>query len=61
MRSYSTSGRVLVRLSHRPIVEFLAALGAPTHDPPAVLGRIGLAEHECGRLPGQDRVTALGA
>lgn len=54
-------GRVLVRLNYRPIVEFLAAHGAPTHDPAAVLGRIGLVEHECRRLAGQDRVTALGA
>ena len=54
-------GWVLVRLNHRPIVEFLAAHGAPTHDPAAVLGRIGLAEHECGRLPGQELLEQLAA
>lgn len=54
-------GRVLVRLNYRPIVEFLAAHGAPTHDPAAVLARIGLAEHECGRLPGQELLEQLAA
>ncbi|MGB9330349.1 MAG: HAD family phosphatase [Steroidobacteraceae bacterium] len=54
-------GRVLVRLNYRPIVEFLAAHGAPTHDPAAVLARIGLAEHECGRLPGQALLEQLAA
>jgi HAD superfamily hydrolase (TIGR01509 family) len=54
-------GRVLLRLNYRPIVEFLAAHGAPTHDPAAVLGRIGLTEHECGRLPGQELLEQLAA
>jgi len=54
-------GRVLLRLNYRPIVEFLAANGAPTRDPAAVLGRIGLAEHECGRLPGQELLEQLSA
>jgi 2-haloacid dehalogenase len=54
-------GGVLVRLNHRPILEFLAAHGAPTHDPAAVLERLALTEHECGRLHGQELLERLAA
>ena len=54
-------GWVFVRLNYRPIVEFLAAHGAATHDPAAVLGRIGLSEHESGRLHGQELLEQLAA
>lgn len=47
-------GWVFLRLNYRPILEFLAAHGAPTHDPAAVLERIALSEHESGRLHGQE-------
>jgi FMN phosphatase YigB (HAD superfamily) len=54
-------GWVLVRLNYRPILEFLAAHGAPTHDPHAVLARLALSEHECGRLYGQELLERLAA
>jgi HAD superfamily hydrolase (TIGR01509 family) len=54
-------GWVFVRVNHRPILEFLAAHGAPTHDPAAVLERIALTEHESGRLHGQELLERLAA
>jgi HAD superfamily hydrolase (TIGR01509 family) len=54
-------GWVFVRLNYRPILEFLAAHGAPTHDPTGVLERIGLSDHESGRLHGQGLLEQLAA
>jgi HAD superfamily hydrolase (TIGR01509 family) len=54
-------GWVFLRLNYRPILEFLAAHGAPTHDPAAVLERIALSEHESGRLHGQELLERLAA
>lgn len=54
-------GWVFVRLNHRPILEFLQEQGAATQDLAAVLERIALAEHECGRLHGHELLERLAA
>jgi len=52
-------GWVLVRLNYRPLLGFLRAHGAEFADRDAVMARIPLAEHECGRLAGRGLLEAL--
>lgn len=54
-------GWVLVRLNYRPLLGFLRANGAEFADRDAVMARIPLAEHECGRLAGRGLLEALAA
>lgn len=52
-------GWVLVRLDYRRLLGFLQAHGADVGDRAAVMARIALEEHECGRLPGQGLLEQL--
>jgi HAD superfamily hydrolase (TIGR01509 family) len=52
-------GWVLVRLNYRPLLGLLKARGAQLADRNAVMARIPLVEHECGRLPGRGLLEAL--
>lgn len=55
-------GWVLTRLNYRPILELLQARGARVADRAALMERIALTEHECGRMPGRgllERIQAL--
>ena len=52
-------GWVLVRLNYRPILGHLEAHGAQVAERDAVMERIGLPEHECGRLPGRELLERL--
>jgi FMN phosphatase YigB (HAD superfamily) len=52
-------GWVLVRLNYRPLLEFLAAHGAPVGDRDAVMQRIRLHDHETGRLSGRGLLERL--
>jgi len=54
-------GWVLVRLDYRPLLRLLAAHGAQLAGRDAVMARIPLAEHECGRLPGRELLRSLAA
>jgi 2-haloacid dehalogenase len=54
-------GWVLVRLNYRPLLGFLRAHGAHFADRDAVMARLPLEEHECGRLPGSGLLEALAA
>ncbi len=54
-------GWVFVRLNYRPILGHLKAHGAEVGDRDAVMERIGLADHECGRLPGRGLLERLAA
>src|SRR2546429_9333348 len=53
-------GWVLVRLNYRPILGHLEAHGAQVAECDAVLERIGLPEHELGRIPGRRLLERLG-
>jgi HAD superfamily hydrolase (TIGR01509 family) len=56
-------GWVLVRLNYRPLLDLLRAHGAQVGERDALMKRIGLEEHETGRLPGRgllERIQALG-
>jgi len=52
-------GWVLVRLNYRPLLDFLAAHGAPVGDRDAIMRRIRLEDHETGRLPGRGLLERL--
>jgi FMN phosphatase YigB (HAD superfamily) len=52
-------GWVLVRLNYRPLLELLAAHGAPVGDRDALMHRIRLEDHETGRLPGHGLLERL--
>jgi len=54
-------GWVLVRLDYRPLLGFLAAHGAPVSDRAGVMARIGLEDHETGRLSGRGLLERLAA
>jgi FMN phosphatase YigB (HAD superfamily) len=54
-------GWVLMRLNYRPLLGFLRAHGADCGDRDAVMARIALTEHECGRLPGRGLLEQLAA
>jgi HAD superfamily hydrolase (TIGR01509 family) len=54
-------GWVLVRLNYRPLLGFLREHGAEFADRDAVMSRIPLVEHECGRLAGRGLLEALAA
>jgi len=54
-------GWVLVRLNYRPLLGFLRSRGAHFADREAVMARIPLEEHECGRLAGRGLLEALAA
>jgi FMN phosphatase YigB (HAD superfamily) len=55
-------GWVFVQLDHRPFLDFLCAHGADAPDLDAVIERIALEDHECGRMDGRgllERCAAL--
>jgi len=55
-------GWVLVRFNYRPIIGLLQSRGADVHDRDSVMARLGLAEHECGRVHGHgllERIRAI--
>jgi 2-haloacid dehalogenase len=52
-------GWVLVRLNYQPLLGFLRAHGADFRERDAVMARIALQEHECGRLPGRGLLEQL--
>lgn len=52
-------GWVLVRLNYRPLLGFLKAHGADFRERDAVMARIALQEHECGRLFGRGLLEQL--
>ena len=52
-------GWVLVRLNYRPLLGFLRAHGADFRERDAVMARIALQEHECGRLCGRGLLEQL--
>jgi HAD superfamily hydrolase (TIGR01509 family) len=52
-------GWVLVRLNYRPLLGLLTARGADPCDRDAVMARIGLEDHETGRLPGHGLLQRL--
>jgi 2-haloacid dehalogenase len=54
-------GWVLVRLNYRPLIELLRQHGADVADRDAVMSRIALEEHECGRLPGTELLQRIAA
>jgi 2-haloacid dehalogenase len=54
-------GWVLVRLNYRPLLGLLTARGAGPYDRNAVMARIGLEDHETGRLPGHGLLQRLQA
>ena len=54
-------GWVLVRFNYRPIIGLLQSRGADVHDRDAVMQRIELAEHECGRVHGHGLLERLQA
>lgn len=54
-------GWVLVRLNYRPLIELLRRHGADVADRDAVMSRISLEEHECGRLPGSELLQRIAA
>ena len=54
-------GWVFVRLNYRPILGHLEAHGAEVGDRDALMERIGIADHECGRLPGRGLLEHLAA
>jgi len=54
-------GWVLVRLNYRPLLELLREHGAELADREAVMSRIALEEHECGRLPGAGLLQSIAA
>lgn len=54
-------GWVLVRLNYRPLLGLLTAHGANPGDRNAVMARIGLEDHETGRLPGDGLLQRLQA
>jgi 2-haloacid dehalogenase len=54
-------GWVFVRFDYRPMFEFLRARGVTGEDLHAVLKRVGLAEHESGRVHGEALLERLAA
>ena len=54
-------GWVLLHLNYQPLLELLAARGAPLSERDAVMERIALAEHECGRMCGDELLERLAA
>ena len=54
-------GWVLVRLNYQPLIELLREHGADVADREAVMSRIALEEHECGRLPGDGLLQSIAA
>jgi len=54
-------GWVLVRLNYRPLIELLREHGADVADREAVMSRIALEEHECGRLEGAGLLQGIAA
>jgi HAD superfamily hydrolase (TIGR01509 family) len=52
-------GWVLVRLDYRPLLGFLKAHGADFRERDAIMARIPLHEHECGRLLGRGLLEQL--
>jgi HAD superfamily hydrolase (TIGR01509 family) len=52
-------GWVLVRFDYQPLIELLAAHGAPQRDRDAVMQGIRLEDHETGRLSGQGLLERL--
>ncbi len=54
-------GWVFVRLNYQSFLDFLNSRGAGMADLAAVLARITLDAHECGRLPGRGLLEQLAA
>jgi 2-haloacid dehalogenase len=54
-------GRVIVGIRPEPMLEFLVSRGAPRLDLNATLERVGLIEHETGRLDGAGLIARFGA
>jgi HAD superfamily hydrolase (TIGR01509 family) len=52
-------GWVLVRFDYQPLIDLLAAYGAPQRDRNAVMEGIRLEDHETGRLSGQGLLERL--
>ena len=52
-------GKVFVHLNPRPILTFLSEHRAPCADLDALVTRIALEEHECGRVPGTGLLERL--
>jgi HAD superfamily hydrolase (TIGR01509 family) len=52
-------GWVLVRFDYQPLIDLLAAHGAPQRDRDSVMRGIGLEDHETGRLSGQGLLARL--
>lgn len=52
-------GWVLVRFDYQPLIDLLAAHGAPQRDRNAVMDGIGLSDHETGRLSGAGLLERL--
>jgi hypothetical protein len=53
-------GRVIVGIRPEPMLEFLVSRGAPRLDLNATLERVGLIEHETGRLDGAGLIGRFG-
>ena len=54
-------GRVIVGIHPEPMLEFLVSRGAPRLDLNATLERVGLYDHETGRLDGAGLIERFGA
>jgi HAD superfamily hydrolase (TIGR01509 family) len=54
-------GWVLVHLNYQPLLKLLAARGATLSERDAVMERIALAEHECGRMCGDELLAQIAA
>jgi HAD superfamily hydrolase (TIGR01509 family) len=52
-------GWVLVRFDYQPLIDLLAAHGAPQRDRNSVMDGIGLEDHETGRLSGAGLLQRL--
>jgi HAD superfamily hydrolase (TIGR01509 family) len=54
-------GRVIVGIRPEPMLEFLVSRGAPRLDLNATLERVGLCDHETGRVDGAGLIGRFGA
>ena len=53
-------GRVIVGIHPEPMLEFLVSRGAPRLDLNATLERVGLCDHETGRMDGAGLIERFG-
>ncbi len=54
-------GRVIARIHPEPLLRFLASRGAPRLTLQGMLERVGLRDHECGRIDGAGLIERLRA